>query len=210
MADLTSRTLKPPVGIRDIFPYGELIAHCAVLCAVSLYLVVVAAEANHRLRAMRGAVRAIPWLENQDQRKLDDEKKTVQERLKAVSVFRDSRVNWSGLLRTVAAAMPPSTIITTLAGDAEIEAGSRSGAGKSKKKLVVSFETPLTAKGALPQEIDSFLAKLRGDRTLKRHFPLSEVTGFRANPAKQGAAASASFSVVCLPGTEKTKKSAGR
>ena len=82
--------------------------------------------------------------------------------------------------------MPESTLITALAGDSEIEAGSGPGRGKSKKKLVVSFETPLAGNGSLPQEIDEFLAALRADATLKRHFPLIEVTGFRANPPRAG------------------------
>ena len=124
-------------------------------------------------------------------------------------MFRDTRVNWSGSLRTIAAAMPESTIITTLAGDAEIEAGSKSGRSKAKKKLIVSFETPLAGNGSLPQEIDGFLAALRADATLKRHFPLIEVSGFRANPARLGGRPSATYSVVCLPVAEKAKKPAG-
>ena len=152
-----------------------------------------------------GGLKSFSWLKNQDQPKLDAEKKSIQERLKAVGVFRDTRVNWSGSLRTIAAAMPESTIITTLAGDAEIEAGSKSGPSRGKKKLIVSFETPLAGNGSLPQEIDGFLAALRADATLKRHFPLVEVSGFRANPARAGARPSASYSVVCLPIAEKGK-----
>jgi len=207
-----ARTLKPPVTIRDIFPYAELVAHCALVGAASLFLIGVAAETNHRLHAIGGSLRTFPWLAKQEQAKLDAEKKTVQERLKAVNAFQDSRVNWSALLRTIAAAMPDSTLITTLSGDAEIEAGSGShtGPARAKKKLVVSFDTPLAGNGSLPQEIDGFLASLRGDATLKRHFPLIEVTGFRANPARQGVRRSASYSIVCLPSSEKTKNVAGR
>jgi hypothetical protein len=164
-----------------------------------------AAEANHRLKAVEGGVKEFSWLKNQDQPKLDTEKKAIQERLRAVGVFRDTRVNWSGPLRTIAAAMPASTIITTLAGDAEIETASRSGPVRGKKKLIVSFETPLAGNGSLPEEIDGFIAALRADATLKRHFPLIEVSGFRANPARAGTQASASYSVVCLPVVEKSK-----
>ncbi len=103
-----ARTLKPSVTIRDIFPYGELVAHCALVGAASLFLIGLAAETNYRLRAIGGSLKAFPWLANQQQANLDAEKKTVQERLKAVNLFRDSRVNWSGLLRTIAAAMPES------------------------------------------------------------------------------------------------------
>lgn len=205
-----ARTLQPPVTIRDILPYGELLAHSALVAAVSLLLVGIATESNHRLAAVRGELKSFTWLKNQDQAKLDAEKKTVQEKTKAISAFRDTRVKWSGAFRKIAAAMPESTLITSLAGDSEIEAGSGMGRGKSKKKLVVSFETPLAGNGSLPQEIDGFLAALRSDATLKRHFPLIEVTGFRANPVKQGAQPSASYSIVCLPGPDKTKAPAGR
>jgi hypothetical protein len=206
-----ARTLKPVVTIRDIFPYAELLAHGTLLGAVSLYLIGVANEANERMRATARELRTITWLAKEDQKKLDAEKKTVQDRLKAVTEFRSSRAAWSALLRTIAVAMPRSTIITSMSGDAEIEAaGGRSGPSRSKKKLVVSFETPVAGNGSLPPEIDAFLTKLRGDATLKRHFPLIEVTGFRSNPTRAGSTPSASFSVVCLPGSEKAKTVARR
>jgi hypothetical protein len=204
-----ARTLKPAVSIGDIFPYGELLLHGTLLGAVSLFSIGAAAEANHRLKGALGGLKSFSWLKSQDQPKLDAEKKSIQERLKAVGVFRDTRVNWSGSLRKIAAAMPESTIITTLAGDAEIEAGSRSGGSRGKKKLIVSFETPLAGNGSLPHEIDGFLTTLRADATLKRHFPLIEVSGFRANPSRQGSIPSASYSVVCLPIAEKGKNAAG-
>jgi hypothetical protein len=201
-----ARNLKPAISIGEVFPYGELLLHGALLGAVSLFTIAAAAESNHRLKAAGGGLKAFAWLKNQDQPKLDAEKKSIQERLKSVGVFRDSRVNWSGSLRTIASAMPESTIITSLTGDAEMEAGSKSGPVKGKKKLIVSFETPLAGNGSLPQEVDAFLSALRADTTLKRHFPLIEVSGFRANPARLGGRASAAYSVVCLPLVEKAKK----
>jgi hypothetical protein len=205
-----ARTLKAPTTIRDIFPYGELVAHVLLMAAASIFLVCAAAESNHRLAAVRGSLKAYPWLKDQDQAKLDAEKKLVQEKLKVISAFRDTRLKWSGALRRIAEAMPESTLITALAGDSEIEAGSRAGPGRAKKKLVVTFDTPLAGNGSLPQEIDGFLTALRAEPTLKRHFGLIEVTGFRANPARLGTLPSATYSVVCLPGSEKVKAVAGR
>ena len=184
-----ARTLKPAVSIGDVFPYGELLLHGALLGAVSLFSMGAAAEAKHRLKAVGGGLKVFSWLKNQDQPKLDSEKNAIHERLKAVGVFRDTRVNWSSSLRKIAASMPESTIITTLSGDAELETASKSGPARGKKKLIVSFETPLAGNGSLPQEIDGFLAALRADATLKRHFPLIEVAGFRANPPRAGARA---------------------
>ena len=167
-----------------------------------------AAESNHRLAAVDGTLKAFPWLKNQDQAKLDTEKKTIQEELKVIHAFCDTRVKWSGALRKIAAAMPESTLITSLAGDAETEAGSGTGRGKAKKKLVVSFETPLAGNGSLPQEIDGFLATLRAEPELKRHFPVIEVTGFRANPSS-GAPALGHLQHRLPPGGDKSKPPAG-
>ncbi len=201
-----ARTLKPAISIGEVFPYGELLLHGTLLGAVSLFSIAGAAEADHRLKSAQGGLKSFAWLKNQDQPKLDAEKKSIAERLKSVGTFRDSRVNWSGSLRTIAIAMPESTIITSVSGDAEMEAGQKSGPARAKKKLIVSFETPLAGNGSLPQEVDSFLAALRADAKLKRHFPLIEVSGFRANAARAGGRPSASYSIVCLPLAEKAKK----
>ena len=127
-------------------------------------------------------------------------------------MFRDSRVNWSGLTaddrrRNARKHQDHDTVGRRRDRDRH---GSRAGHAKSKKKLVVSFETPLAGNGSLPPEIDGFLAWLRGDATLKRHFPLIEVTGFRANAARQGVRPSASYSIVCLPSRRIRPKPAGR
>jgi hypothetical protein len=196
--DLAS-TLKPAPSIRDIFPWVELGVHGALLGVVSLYLSGTAAEADARLQGIRAGLKAFSWLKDQDQAKLDDEKKSVQERLKAIETFRSGRANWSASLRTIAAAAPKSTIITSLSGDAPVEAKSKSGASSSKKQLTISFTTPMSEDGSLPRELDGFLATLRGEPALTRNFPLVEVTGLRSNPTRDGDRPSASFSIVGLP-----------
>jgi hypothetical protein len=153
---------------------------------------------------------AFPWASGMDQAKLDGEKKALEERTKAIASFRGTRVAWSVPMRTIAAAAPPDTVITSLSGDAEVESGARAGPGKTKKQLVISFETPLAGDGSLPREIDGFLASMRGDPSLKRHFPLIEVTALRANPVRQGVPPSASYSVVCLPRVEKAPPPASK
>ena len=91
-----ANTLKPAPSIRDIFPWVELAVHGALLGAVSLFLNVTAAEANARHQAVRIQLKAFTWLKDQDQAKLDDERKSVQERLKAIETFRSGRVRLVG------------------------------------------------------------------------------------------------------------------
>jgi hypothetical protein len=203
-----ARALKPAVSIRDIFPWGELVLHAFLMAAVSLFLIGTAAEADSRLNAVRTQIRSFSWLKNQDQPKLEAERRALQERLKVMEAFRGNRVGWSVLLRTVAAAVPETTTIKGLTGEAEVEAASKSGA-KPKKQLVINFATPMADDGSVPREIDGFLAALRADPAIKRHFPLIEVSGLKANTSKRGERPFASYSVVCLPRLE-TNRPAGR
>jgi hypothetical protein len=205
-----ARDIKPPPLIRDVFPWAELAIHGALLGCVSLFLAASSSEVNVRKTAVDAELAAFPWANGMDQAKLDGEKKLLEERIKAIAAFRGTRVNWSVPLRTIAASVPGSTVVTALSGDAEVEAGSRTGSVKSKKQLVVGFETPMAEDGSLPHEIDGFLASLRGEASIKRHFPLIEVSGLRANPVRRGGTPSASYSVVCLPKAEKTKALAAR
>ncbi len=200
-----ARTLKPPVSIRDIFPWGELVLHGVLLGAVSLFLHGAAAEVNARLKSVRTQLTSFSWLKNQDQAKLDAEKKGLQGKLKVLEAFRGNRVGWSVVLRTVAAAEPENTTIRGLTGEAEVEATGKSGMTKPKKQLIVNFATPMSEDGSVPREIDGFLAALRGEPMLKRHFPLIEVSGLKANPSKRGEQPFASYSVVCLPKAEASK-----
>ncbi len=196
-----ARTLKPHVPLREIFPWGELVVHGALVAAVSLFLTGAAAEAKSRLDAVGTELRSFAWLKKQDQARLDAEKKGLEERLKVVRSFRVDRVGWSEVLRTVAAAAPESTIITGLAGDAQVQEFSKSGSQKLKKQLTVQFVTPMAEDGAMPREIDGFLTHLRREPSLKRHFPLIEVTGFKTTPGAHGKHPFTSYSVVCLPKT---------
>jgi hypothetical protein len=198
-----ARSLKPAPTIRDVFPWVELALQGAALGGVSFLLLGMAADADARLRAVEADLAAFPWARAMDQAKLDGEKATLEERSKAIAAFRGSRVDWSIPLRTIAAAAPERTVIRSLSGDAELGAGNRPGMVR-KKQLVISFETPMAEDGSLPGEIDRFLASVRGEPAIRRHFPLIEVTGLRANPVRPGGVPSASYSIVGLPRPEKS------
>lgn len=205
-----ARDLKPTPTIRDIFPWKELALHGAITACVSVALLGVASDADAQLRAVDAELAAFPWAKGMDQAKLETEKKAMEARTKAIASFRSTRVAWSVPMRTIAAAAPPDTVITSLSGDAEVEEGAGTGPSKAKKQLVISFETPLAIDGTLPREIDGFLSSMRSDPSLRRHFPLIEVSALRANPVRQGIPPSASYSIVCVPRVEKAAPAAPR
>ena len=169
-----ARDFKPAVPIRDIFPWAELVLQGALIGGVSLFLSGAAADVETRFGAAGPRLATFTWLKDQDQGKLDAEKKLLEERIKAIEAFQKTRVDWSTQLRTIAADVPETTIITSLTGDGEAR-GSRQGKpGKAKKQLVVNFVTPLAEDGAMPGEIDQFISALRDEPSILRHFPTSK------------------------------------
>ena len=125
--------------------------------------------------------RGIPWVHEMDQAKLDGEKKALEERTKAIAAFRGTG-GWPGRCRYgPSRRRPPRTPSSRrISGDAEARSAAVLATIKGKKQLVVSFATPLSEDGSRPPpEIDGFLASLRQESSIKRHFPLIEVTGLR-------------------------------
>jgi hypothetical protein len=195
-----ARDLKPPVLIRDIFPWSKLLLQGALVASVSLFLSGSAADLESRLRSARAELSTFAWLENQDQAKLDAAKRALQARSQAIQTFEQTRVDWSAQLRRIAASIPEATVITAVAGENEVQAVDKLNYGKPKKQLVISFATPLPEDGTMPPELHGLLAALRREPVLRRHFPLMEVAGLRAAPPAQNQnRAMAVYSIVCLP-----------
>ncbi len=172
---------------------------------VSLFLSGADADVETRYRSRRAEAAAFTWLKDQDQGKLDAEKKLLEERIRTVEAFLKTRVDWTTQLRTIAADTPETTIITLLTGDGEAELPGKGNQGKAKKQLIVNFVTPLAEDGAMPGEIDKFISALRGEPSILGHFPNIEVSGLRTGTTGNSHQQAAQYSVVCLPKAEPIK-----
>lgn len=200
-----ARELRPTVPIREIFPWAELVLQGALMGGVSLFLSGADADVETRYRSRRAEAAAFTWLKDQDQGKLDAEKRLLEERLRIVETFHKTRVDWSTQLRTIAADTPETTIVTSLSGEGEAELPAKGNQGKPKKQLVVNFATPLAEDGAMPGEIDKFITALRSELSILRHFPNIDVSGLRTGTTGNNSQKVAQYSVVCLPKTEQIK-----
>jgi len=196
-----AREFKPPVPFREIFPWGELVLQGALVAGVSLFLHAGSVELETQLKTTQVAVKAFSWLKNQDQAKLEAEKKVLDERLSALEAFHHGRVDWSAQLRTVAGVTPGSTLVTSFLG---INEAQLPGKGKStaKSQMVVNFTTPMGSEGVIPSEINEFIAALRLEKPLRRNFRIVNFSGVQTKQAQAKQSASATYSVVCLPGAE--------
>jgi len=85
----------------------------------------------------------------------------------ALEAFHRGRVDWSAQLRTIAGVTPDSTLVTSFQGNNEAEVPGK-GKTTSRSQMVVSFTTPMGSEGAIPSEINEFIAALRLEKPLKR------------------------------------------
>ena len=126
--------------IREIFPWGELVLQGVLVAGVSMFLHGKAVELDTQLKTTEVELHAFSWLKDQDQAKLEAEKKLLDDRLKALETFEGSRVDWSAQLRTIAGHIPETTLVTSFQGTGEL--GDK-GQSSTKNQMVVNFTTPL-------------------------------------------------------------------
>lgn len=196
-----ARGFKPTVPIGEIFPWGELALQAALVVGVSLFLHAGSVELDTQLKTTQVAVQGFSWLKNQDQAKLEAEKKVLDERLSALEAFHRGRVDWFAQLRTIARVTPGSTLATSFQGTNEAQAPGK-GKSTSRNQMVVNFTTPMDSEGEIPSEINEFMAALRLDKALKRNFAIVNFSGVQTRPAQGKQAGSATYSAVCLAGAE--------
>ena len=196
-----ARELRPEISIREIFPWAEVVVQGTLAGGISLLLAGGAADVETRYKNARGETSTMTWLKDQNQSKLESEKRSLEDRIRTLDAFQKTSVRWSSQLRTIAADTPETTIITSLAGDSEIDLG-KANQGKPKKQLIVSFATPLSEDGAMPPEIDKFITALRAEPAILGHFPTIEVSGLRTGTLGSTGSKTAQYSVVCLPKAE--------
>ncbi len=197
-----ARELRAEVPIREIFPWADLAFQGTLVGAVSLLLCGVMADVDTKFKNARTQTAAFAWLKDQNQGKLDAEKRSLEERIRILKAFHQTRMGWCSQIRAIAADVPATTTITSLSGDGEFEASGKGSQAKSKNQLIVNFATPLTEDGIMPSEIDAFISALRTEPLILRHFPHIDVSGLRTGAAANNTGKVAQYSVVCLPGVE--------
>jgi hypothetical protein len=197
------RAVRSPVSIWDIFPWGELVVQGIMVAGVSLLLVTATLDIETRLRNVQSQSRSFHWLGDLSHTKLQEEKKSLEQRISTLDAFQKGRLDWSTQLRAIARDAPETTVITSLTGDAELSALSKSKTGHAKRQLMVSFSTPLAPDGSMPAEIYDFIAKLREEPALLKHFPNIEGSGLRTGTSSKSK--NVTYSVVCLPRTSAAK-----
>ncbi len=199
-----ARTLKPPPAFRDIFPWGELTVHIAILLCMGFFLFARSQNlhAEHQAVASENARR--DWSKSVPTAQLDKEMKDLTQKVEAIQRFLDTRIVWSAYTHDVSLRLPATVSLSSLQGQCELESGEKkSNTVKPKKSFILRAAVPMAQNGLMPQEIDGFMGTLREHPLLKRDFHVVELADIKSTEASAGMKSMASFTVLCLPKVEK-------
>jgi hypothetical protein len=194
-----SRMLKPPVTIRQIFPWGEMLFQGGLVFCVGMLLGVRQMGLNDASLAARIENQAHACLTT-PRADLERQRAELHQKVDAIEKFLETRILWSNYTHDIPAQLPPSARINVIQGYAEMETVGKRGEtfAKPKRTLLIQAGASLSSAGAVPHEVDAFLDALRSLPLLKRDFPNVEVADIRRYRIA-GSAPSANFTVICSP-----------
>jgi hypothetical protein len=202
-----SRTLKPRVSIRQIFPWGEMFLQAGLIFCTGLLLAVRSMGLNDASLATRIENQGHPCLAT-PRAELERQRNELHQKVEAIEKFLETRILWSNYTHDIPAQLPPNARINVMQGFAEMESvGKRNeSVAKSKRSLLIQATAPLSSAGAVPHEVDALLDALRNLPLLKHDFPTVELADIRRYRLA-GMTPTANFTVICTTGADKSDRS---
>lgn len=195
-----SRSMKPRLPLREIFPWAEVAVQMALVICLLAFLTWRSRTLDEALVPVRVEIAQRAWLEKTLQAQLQKEQADLGKKVEAIRRFAGTRIIWTEYTRDIAERLPPTATLVSFTGQCELETPGKQAAIKPKKLFIVRASALIDEDGvATPKEVDRFLAALRDDPLLMRDFPLvtlEEIKFFQPNVT---ADASSLFTVVCLP-----------
>ncbi len=194
-----SRSMKPRLSLREIFPWGELAVQAALVVGMLLFLAWHSRALDEALVPVRLEIAQRAWLENVQQPQLQKEKQELEQKVESIRRFVGTRIIWTEYTRDIAERLPTTATLVSFTGQCEMEAPGKQVVIRPKKSFVVRASALIDEDGATPKEVDRFLTALRGDPLLMRDFPLVNLADIKFFQPNITADASSLFTVVCLP-----------
>ena len=199
-----SRVLKPRPSFWDILPSADIIMQTALLVALGLFLADYRDDVTHKLNQVNGDISKHPWMKQMNVDKLTTEKNETAQKVEAIQTFLESRILWSSYMKNTTETLPASMTLKSFMGLCGMPATGKKGGGKTKKSLVMRFNSPIPEGQVMPLEVEGYITTLRNDALLKRDFPLIEVGDLKwQKPSSKSKNSLADFIVNCLPKAEK-------
>jgi hypothetical protein len=191
-----SRTLKSRPSLWEIFPWWDLAFTSALVILMGLVLGAHSVKLNEAYVGVRVQSSQHKCLASADPKRLQDEKKTLEDKIAVVRKFLDSRISWSAHTRDISTRLPPNVALDAFEAKSPLDCGGRT----PKKAFSLRATAPPSQDGVTPREIDTFLNALRNHPLFKRDFGSAELTDItRSQTFGKGGPAGATFTIICVP-----------
>jgi hypothetical protein len=197
-----SRTLKARAPIKEIFPWGELGLATGLVGCMGVVLGAHAMKLDESYVGLHAQNSQHVCLGSADPGRLEKDKKAMEDKVAAVRNFTRSRIQWTTYLRDISERFPANAELDGFSGRNALDC---SGSGKvASGAFDLRGTAPLSADGAIPQNIDVFLGELSKDPLWKRDFAsmVTEIklpAGARKDqPAGKKEQPKIDFSIVCV------------
>jgi hypothetical protein len=191
-----SKTLKSRPSLWEVFPWWDLAFAGGLVFLMGVVLGARSMKLDESYLGIRVQSSQHKCLTAPDTKRLQNEKKDLEEKIAVVQKFLDTRVAWSAYLRDISTRLPANIVLDSLEGKSPLDCGGRT----PKKAFALRATVPPAKDGSTPREIDTFLNALRNHPLFRRDFGSPELTDITRSQAfgKTGPAG-ASFTIVCVP-----------
>jgi hypothetical protein len=194
-----SRSMKPRLPLREIFPWAEVAVQVALAICMFAFLTWRCRTLDEALVPVRVEIAQRAWLEKALQAQLQKEQTDLQQKVEAIRRFAGTRIIWTEYTHDIAERLPPTATLVSFTGQCELETPGKQAAVKPKKSFVLRASALIEEDGAVPKEVDRFMTALRDDPLLMRDFPqivCEDIKHFQPNVTVDP---SVLFTVLCLP-----------
>ncbi|MBN1395740.1 MAG: hypothetical protein JW959_12020 [Pirellulales bacterium] len=190
-----ARSLKARASVWEIFPWWDFIYASLLVVWLGTVLFAHSVKLDQSLDAVRAQRSGHACLSSNPQ-DLNQDVAAVEEKIKTVYNFLDSRILWSEYVNNIAGQLPYNTTLETFTGEWSLPLGKRR---RPKNSLVIRATVPQTEDGVTPKEIDDYLEKLRNNSLLAKRFGAVELADIKGSISRGGKKAPITFTIVCLP-----------
>jgi hypothetical protein len=195
-----SRSMRTPLSLREIFPWGELISEAAIVLFMGFMLSSHSGEVDAAYAAAKAECADNKILASKNLKELEEEKRDLTKKIEVIHTFLDSRLSWASYMRDISSRLPDNIQITSFQGAWPLEINGKRG---GKKSFTMQAKAILAPDGSVPREVGDFLVSLRNHAMLKRDFPDISVSSIRPNKGNANTQPTADFSILCRPLTAK-------
>lgn len=160
-----SRSLKARAPIKEIFPWKELGFAAGLIGCMGVVLSAHAMKLQESYVALRAENTQHVCLASAEPDRLESEKNAMENKVRAVRNFIESRISWTAYTRDISARLPVNAVLSEFDGGSPLD-----DKGKAAYYFRLRGAAPLSKNDKVPGYVVAFLGAIPNDPLWKRDF----------------------------------------